>query len=558
MNHIKDRLQILYPDQFEEIALKVDQLIEEWKPRMKQGYAAVNQNDVMLIAYGDSIRCAGEVPLHTLKGFLDEELFGYVSALHLLPMFPYTSDDGFSVSDFRSINPELGDWEDIEELGKNYDLMFDAVINHVSKSSDYFKGFLMDESEYRNFFICAEPNKDYSKVIRPRALPLFTEFETKSGKKQIWTTFSEDQIDLNYKEPAVLLEILDILLLYASRGARFLRFDAIGFAWKEDNSTCMHLPQVHELVKLMREVLESCVEGCTIITETNVPHKDNISYFGNGYDEAGLVYQFPLPPLTLYSFLSGSAKELAAWADSLEDTTQATTYFNFLASHDGIGMRPVEDLLNAAQREQMVQEVLDRGGQIGYRSLSDGSQVPYELNINYMDAIAGDEADEDRMVQKFMCSQNILLTVVGMPGIYYHSILGSRNCYQYYEESGIKRRINREKLDATVLRAELSTPGSLRRKVIDRYKEILTMRKRYSAFAPTSHQRVQFLDERVFSYLREGISETLLVLNNVSKDRIELNTKFRGTELFTQKKINGSIQLNPYEYLWVLIDESEQ
>jgi sucrose phosphorylase len=555
MNKIKDKLMRIYPDKFEEIYDRVLMLMEGWKPRINQSYSWVNEKDIMLITYGDGLRRTGEVPLKSLKTFLDQELGGYISAVHLLPMFPYTSDDGFSVSDFRAINPELGDWEDVEEIKKTYDLMFDAVINHASKSSKYFKEFLKGTDKFENFFISADPNKDYSKVIRPRALPLFTEFETRSGKKFLWTTFSDDQIDFNYKDPEVLLEILDILLLYASKGARFLRFDAIGFAWKEDDSTCMHLPQVHELVKLMRDVLETCVPGCTIITETNVPHKDNISYFGNGFDEAGLVYQFPLPPLVLHSFISGSARELAEWADSLEDTTEATTYFNFLASHDGIGMRPVEKLLSSEQIERMVQTVLSRGGQIGYRYLPDGSQVPYELNINYLDAIAGDETCNELMVQKYMCSQSILLSVVGMPGIYYHSILGSRNCYEDYKESGIKRRINREKLDLDQLITQLHNPESVRRKVINRFKEIIKIRRQISAFSPRSPQRVLFLEERVFSFVREGDREKVLVLINVSKDTVVINTGFCGLELFTQRNINREICMQPYEYMWIHLND---
>jgi sucrose phosphorylase len=557
MTKIKDRLKYIYPSQYEEIYEKVLLLIDKWKQKVNFSYPWVDNNDVMLITYGDGIRKNGIDPLKALKEFLDEELAGFISAVHLLPMFPYTSDDGFSISDFREVNPELGSWKDIDKLNEEYELMFDAVINHASISSTYFREFLNETDRYKNFFIEADPKKDYSKVTRPRALPLLTEFEAKSGSKYIWTTFSEDQVDFNYKEPEVLLEVLDTLLFYASKGARFLRLDAIGFAWKEDMSTCMHLPQTHELIKLMREVLEACVKGCTIITETNVPHKDNISYFGNGYDEAGLVYQFPLPPLTLHSFISGNAHELSKWAASLEETTAATTYFNFLASHDGIGMRPVEDILSEDQRNLMVKAVIDRGGQIGYRSTSDGLQVPYELNINYLDAVAGDESEIDSIVQKFMSAQCVLISVVGMPGIYYHSLLGSRNCYKDYEESGIKRRINREKLDLDQLYKELDNPNSLRRKVLDRYREMIRLRKNYKAFSPNSPQKVLSIDERIFSFLRGIKDQKILVLINVSKEKVTLNTDYIGLELFTNKKISGKICIQPYEYLWILLNEGE-
>ena len=550
MNKIKEHLEFLYGEQSEELYGEIQNLIHKWKPQIHSSYPWVGKEDVMLITYGDGIKKENRTPLNALKLFLDEEMEGLINNVHLLPMFPYTSDDGFSVQDFREINPELGSWKDIEGLQENYDLMFDAVINHASKSSMYFQEFLKGTKKYRNFFITADPNEDYSSVTRPRALPLLTPFQTSEGEKYVWTTFSDDQIDFNYQEPKVLLEILDILLFYVSKGARFLRFDAIGFAWKKKGTTCMHLPETHALVKLMREVLEECAKGCTIITETNVPHKDNISYFGDGTDEAGLVYQFPLPPLTLHSYISRNAVKLSQWAKSLEPTSPHTTFFNFLASHDGIGMRPVEDLLTEEERQAMVDATLERGGQIGYRTAADGTEVPYELNINYLDAIAGDETDENMMVQKFMGAQCILLSVMGMPGIYYHSLLGSRNCYKDYEESGIKRRINREKLNLDQLREEL-TQDTLRRKVLIRYKGLLKMRRNQEAFAPNSPQEILDLDPRLFALIRGEGNNRVLAVINVSGDKVCVDSDYHGIDLLSGEKIAGNFQIQPYGYMWI-------
>ncbi|MDO4445490.1 MAG: alpha-amylase family glycosyl hydrolase [Bacillota bacterium] len=557
MSRIKERLTFLYGDRSEEIYIEIQKLTDKWKGRIKNSYPWADKKDAILITYGDGIKKEGMAPLQALKTFLDREMEETISGVHLLPMFPYTSDDGFSVQDFREINPELGTWKDVEDLGENYDLMFDAVINHVSKSSVYFQEFLKGNEKYRNFFIVADPDEDYSSVTRPRALPLLTAFETADGEKYVWTTFSEDQIDLNYKEPAVLLEILDILLFYASKGARFLRFDAIGFAWKEKGTTCMHLPQTHELIKLMREVLEECAKGCTIITETNVPHKENISYFGDGTDEAGFVYQFPLPPLTLYSYIVGNAEKLTEWAASLEPTSPQTTYFNFLASHDGIGMRPVEDILSEEERRKMIDAVYERGGQVGFRTASDGKEIPYELNINYLDAVAGDEKEEDVMVRKFMGSQSILLSLMGVPGIYYHSLLGSRNCYRDYEESGIKRRINREKLDLDRLSEEIGR-DSLRRKVLLRYKGLLKIRRTQNAFTPNSAQKVLRLHPSVFALVRGEKKERVLVLINVSGESVSLAVPYSGIDLLSGEHVKKEVSLEAYGYKWIKLEEGEE
>jgi len=398
----------------------------------------VDESDIVLITYGDSIQKEGRKHFRTLRQFMEKYVGDAISTIHILPMFPYTSDDGFSVIDYKQIEESLGDWDEIEVFGKSYSFMFDAVINHISQSSEWFQKFLKGEEPYNNYFIVSDKDADYSKVIRPRALPLLTPFQTREGEKYVWTTFSEDQIDLNYANPEVLLEILDVLLFYASKGARYIRLDAIGFMWKERKTTCMHLPQTHELIKIMREVVDEYAPGTILVTETNVPHSENISYFGNGYDEAGLVYQFPLPPLTMFSILTGNAEKLSAWAETLKLPSKQTTFFNFLSSHDGIGVRPTEGILTKEEQDILIEATLKHGGRVSYKDNGDGTRSPYELNINYQDALAGSEENDKLRIAKFLIAQTILLSMQGVPGIYIHSLLGSRNDYYGVETSGIK------------------------------------------------------------------------------------------------------------------------
>jgi len=551
-DQIRDNLSLLYPEECDKVFLAVKALQEKWKGKDFPCYPWVNEGDVLMISYGDSFRCEGERPLRVLKEFMDGEFCDTINLIHLLPMFPYSSDDGFSVIDFRNINPELGTWDDIKALGSGFGLMFDAVINHASRESGYFLGFIAGDEAFRGFFITADPAGDYSSVIRPRALPLLTPVETTEGKKFVWSTFSDDQMDFNYKNPNVLLEILDILLLYANRGARFIRLDAVGFAWKETGTSCMHLPQVHAMIKLMRSVIQSLAPGCQIITETNVPHRDNISYFGNGNDEAAMVYQFPLPPLVLFSFLTGDAGRLTDWAASLEPVSNGTAFFNFLASHDGIGLRPVEDILSAEERSLMVRETLARGGEIAYRTMDDGSEVPYELNINYLDAIAADAKDDEERARKFMASQCIMLSVMGMPAVYYHSLLGSRGDRKAYLASGIKRRINREKLNASQTLAELRQEGTLRNLVSGEYKRLIALRRALPAFHPNSPQKVFRLAREVFALLRGEGKEQVLALINVSGRELAVDADFHGKDIIAGESAGGKITLRPWQYRWIL------
>jgi sucrose phosphorylase len=365
-----------------------------------------------------------------------------------------------------------------------------------------------------------------SLVIRPRALPLLTEFQTAAGPRKAWTTFSADQVDLNFKNPAVLLAVVDALLFYVNQGARFIRLDAIAFLWKEIGTTSLHLAQTHRVIQLLRAVLDQVAPEVLLITETNVPHADNVSYFGDGTNEAQLVYNFALPPLVLHAMLGGDARKLTRWAQSLTLPSDRVTFFNFLASHDGIGVNPARGILSKAELDALVDRVQEHGGFISYKSMSDGSQVPYEMNINYLDALSNPAAGEppELAARKMLTAQAIMLALQGVPGIYFHSLFGSRGDRAGAERSGILRRINREKLDRSGLETELADESSLRGPVFNGYRELLAARRLHPAFAPDAPQCVLDLDPRVFALRRESADgqDRMLCLHNVSADEVEV------------------------------------
>ncbi|HBM75114.1 MAG TPA: sugar phosphorylase [Clostridiaceae bacterium] len=548
-------LNVIYKDQTLKNANDIfASLCDKYQEHENKRDVKLSEKDVILIAYGDSIISQGEKPLRTLKKFLDEYCREEITNVHLLPIFPSTSDDGFSVSDYRKIDERLGDWRDIEDLSKDYGIMLDAVVNHTSKSHEWFKACLKGNKEYKDYYIESDPKADYSKVTRPRALPLLTKFQTSRGEKFYWTTFSDDQIDLNYSNPKVLAEIIDILLFYASKGAKFIRLDAIGFAYKKLGTNCMHLKETHAIVKLMRLFLEHFSPGTYIITETNVPHKDNISYFGNG-DEAHLVYQFPLPPLVMYSLQKGDTTKLTRWAKSLEKTPlhKDNTYFNFLASHDGVGLRPVDGILDDDEKQFLLDNVIENGGKISYKTNADGSKSPYEVNISYLDGITNPSASKKERVERFMASQAIMLSLQGIPGIYYHSLLGSENWYEGFRSSGINRRINREKLDFQQLVKELNDKSSLRYMVLSRYKEMLKIRRNHSAFSPYASQNILDLTYSLFAVERynETFGERIIAIINVTGKTVELDTPISGIDLLASSKKKLITKIEPYQVAWI-------
>jgi glycosidase len=549
-----DRLMRIYEDQAaaEWLLDEIERKLPAFDGRQDQD-GELTQRDSILITYGDTITKEGTPALRVLADFMETYVKDGISNVHLLPMYPYTSDDGFSVLDYRQINPELGSWEEVKRLSKNYGLMFDAVINHISRSSQWFQKYLQGEEPYTDYFLTCDPDADYSSVTRPRALPLLTKVETTSGEKYVWTTFSEDQIDLNFGCPQLFLEILDILVMYARAGARFIRLDAIGFMWKELGTTCMHLPKTHEAIKVMKDVLNIYAPGTRIITETNVPHEDNISYFGNGGDEADLVYQFPLPPLTMFALQKGDATKLGRWMSSLKLPNDKVTFFNFLSSHDGVGVRPVEGILTMEERDFLVEAALRNGGEVSYKDNGDGTKSPYELNINYQDALsAPDESDETR-IDKFLAAETILLSMQGVPGIYIHSLLGSRNDYYGRTTSGIPRRINREKLDYGYVKEQLEQDTN-RSRIFHELLRRLDIRKEQTAFSPKASQEVLNLDSKVLALKRchPKTGEVIYALVNVSGQEAKLSLPgVKGVDLLTGKGYEEEISMKGYQALWL-------
>jgi sucrose phosphorylase len=537
----------------------------------------LSERDAFLITYGDQVRAEGQRPLETLRDVLEQHLAGVVSGVHILPFCPYTSDDGFSVVDYTQIDPNLGTWADVEAIhDAGFRMMYDAVVNHISSKSAWFEGFLRDELPYRDYFISVDPATDLSRVTRPRALPLLTPVTTPSGEKYVWTTFSTDQIDLNFANPDVLLEMTKVLLLYVERGAELIRLDAIGYLWKEIGTRCIHLPQTHRVVQLWRAVLDAVAPGTMLITETNVPHLDNISYFGDGTNEAQMVYQFPLAPLTLNAFHSGSAKHLTRWAAGLEAPGGQATFFNFLASHDGIGVMPALGILSEGEMAELVERASLHGGYVSYKNNPDGSRSPYELNITLFDALSNPAADEpqSRAINRFIAAHAIMLALAGVPGIYVHSLFGSPNNHAGVAETGRYRTVNRQKWEREQLEASLADPHSRARRVFDRMRQLLLARSSTRAFHPLGEQQVLELNEGIFALLRrspapgpdgESGAEQVLCLQNVSgaAQRVHCSLELVGLrhgmllrDLLSSTELtpwHGTLDLTlaPYQAMWL-------
>lgn len=517
-----------------------------------------DEQDVVLITYADQFREADKPTLSTFSRFYQQHLQSTFPLVHLLPFFPWSSDDGFSVIDYHQVDPLCGDWQDIARLHQETRLMFDLVCNHMSAHSAWFSHFLAQDPGWDDFFISMPPATDLSAVTRPRTSPLLTPFKMADGDiRFIWTTFSADQIDLNFANPEVLLRMVNVLLDYLKRGADYVRLDAVGYMWKTPGTRCIHLEKTHQLVKLFRAIADQVAPGTVIITETNVPHQDNISYLGNGHDEAQMVYQFSLPPLVLHAIHTGSARALRQWASALDLSSNDTTFFNFLASHDGIGLNPARGILSEVEIVALVRDLALEGALVSYKNNPDGTTSPYEINVTYLDALNREDDDDATRLKRFLLAHAILLVFPGVPAIYIQSILGGRNHYDGVRAAGHNRAINRQKYDLQQIETDLAGGNWLRQQVYTRLGQLIQLRRRQPAFHPDNPMTL-YESENAVLVLRRHQPESgdgLLCVFNLSGRSVVTQLPVAHTlqDVVSGEKIDGTqpVKLDAWQFMWL-------
>lgn len=524
-----------------------------------------NHNNVLLITYGDSILSnQDESPLATLNHFLTTYLKETITGVHILPFFPYSSDDGFAVIDYLTVNPELGDWEDIKQISSQFNLMVDLVINHISSQHVWFQQYKAGEKPGCDYFIEVDPATDLSQVVRPRSSPLLVKVDTTQGEKYVWATFSDDQIDVDFSNPNVLIEYIKIILFYVQAGTRYIRLDAVGFLWKQLGTSCIHLPETHAVVRILREILQMIDPGIALITETNVPNRENLSYFGNR-NEAHMIYNFSLPPLILNALLQGKAEHLKTWMMSMPPAPLGCAYFNFTASHDGIGLRPAEGLLSDDEYQALLATMVKFGGRISMRRQPDGSESPYEVNIALFDALRGTVNGEDEwQVERFLCSQTVMMSLEGIPAFYIHSLLATRNDHEGLQRTGRNRSINRHRWDYDQLQAQLSYPQSPHARVLKELCRLIQIRRRQRAFHPNATQyTLHPLNPAIFAFWRQSMArdQSIFSVHNLSDHAQELRladlnlvSTDRWLDLISGdmfEDIYAIYELRPYQSVWI-------
>lgn len=483
-----------------------------------------DEKDIAVITYADTIIEPGIKPLHSLKDFFCQHLKNIASVIHVLPFYPHSSDDGFAVVDYLQVEERLGTWDDITELTRHFKLMADLVINHCSSQSQWFLNFLADKDPGRDYFVSAELDDDLSQVVRPRTSPLLKKVATAAGERHVWCTFSHDQIDLNFANPRVLVEFVKIVAFYLRHGVAIFRLDAIAFVWKIIGTDCLNLAQTHEIVRLLRTLVEHAKPDALLITETNIPNRENLSYFGNA-NEAHVIYNFSLPPLLVNTLITGDCQYLRSWMMSMPPARNGTTYLNFIASHDGLGLRPAEGLLSDEEILELAETLQGFGGHISWRALNHDSQEahPYEINISLYDALKGTINGPDQYNhERFICAHAIMLALEGIPAFYFHSLLATHNDNEKLQRTGQNRAINRHNWNRNLLEQQLDN-GSEHQKTFEALTGLIKIRKANPCFHPNATQFTLHLSgtdnlNRIFAFWRQSIDrqQNVFCLYNIT------------------------------------------
>ena len=565
-NKIKSYIRKIYKNNRDASRLlnSIVSLIDEDNLASKKKLTSKNwsQKSSFLITYADSIKSENESPLLVLNQFL-QKYIDSIDSIHILPFMPSSSDSGFSVIDYYKIDEKFGDWKDLNLISKNKNIMIDIVLNHASRNSKWFANFLKGSGQGHDFFKVVKDWNGIAQIERPRSSELFQKIQTVNGEKNVWCTFSHDQIDLDFSNPDVLLEFLKIIKFYIKKNIKIFRLDAVAFLWKKQNTSCINLQETHYIIKLIRFVSTLIDKNAILITETNIPSKENLSYFGNN-DEAHWIYNFTLSPLILFTLLSGNCSQLRKWSMTMPPAQEGNAYFNFLASHDGIGLRPVEGKLDSTELYRLINKMRDLGGRISYKTSQWGEEIPYEINITYLDSLKSTFNGEEKFqIKRFICAHTIMFAMEGIPAIYIHSFLGTKNDHKAIAAGEGNRSINRFKWDKKDIYKILEDKNSNNFYIMSKLNSLLNIRSKQPAFHPNATQFTLNLGDEVFGLWRQDKKrkQSIFSIYNVTSKSVKLSLQkinLIETEKWIDlisgealKDIDDDILLKPYQSLWI-------
>ena len=563
---IKFKLKNIYRCHLSEIKIsdcceEIIKIINKFNKKKNKKKKIISEKTSIVICYGDSVFSSSQKHLlKNFQSFFQKKLNKFFDTVHFLPFYPSSSDSGFAVKDHYKIDSRLGNWSNITKFSKKNDVMADIVINHSSARGLWFKNFLKGKKPGKDYFLKVNSNFDISKVIRPRDHQLLKKIEIFKQPEYLWRTFSPDQLDMNFKNPAVLLRFIKIMINLVNHGVTIFRLDAIAYLWKESGTKCINLKETHEIIKLFRLICNHLNVESIIVTETNLPERENISYFGNA-DEANWIYNFSLPPLLIYSFLFENSSYLNNWNKKLPQTKKGNSYLNFIASHDGIGMRPVEGIINKNNKDKFLKRLKKNGSKFSYRKVQNKSKKVYEANITIFDALKKSDYDPEGkfFLERFISAHSIMVSFEGVPAIYFNSLFGTSNDEAKYIITGNNRDLNRYRWNHKNITEKLKNLKSKQSIFYKNITNLLEIRRKQKAFHPNGVRSSFNMGKKIFCFNRQSVDkkQTILCITNLSSkvQSTKINQKFltwKNLLSYNNNHIsNKMIKLEPFQTVWL-------
>ena len=539
---------------------QIIQIIKKFNQNNSKKKLTISEKTSLVICYGDNINSNQKSSIQVFQNFFKKNLKKYFNAIHFLPFYPSSSDSGFAVKDHYKIEKRIGSWSDIKKISKSSHVMADIVINHSSARGLWFKNFLKKKRPGKDYFLTVNSKFNTSKVVRPRDHKLLKKIDIFGKSDFLWRTFSADQIDLDFKNPSVLLRFIKIMVHLVSNGVTIFRLDAIAYLWKKNGTNCINLKQTHEIVKLLRLISNLLNVETIIITETNLPEKENLSYFGKN-DEANWIYNFSLPPLLIHAFLFENSSYLNKWSKKLPNAKFQNSYLNFIASHDGIGMRPTEGILNERSLNNFLKRLKKNGSKFSYRKVQNKSKKVYEANITVFDALKKSDTDPNGkfFLERYIAAHAIMISFEGVPAIYFNSLFGKSNDEAKYVITGNNRDINRYKWNYENITKNLKDKNSKQSIFYQNLGKLLEIKRKQKAFHPNAKRLNINLGSKIFCYERISLDkkQTIICITNLSTklQYIKINKnliKYRdllGRKIFFT--LDKKIKLDPCQTIWL-------
>ncbi len=534
-------------------------IINIFNKKNKKKKKNISEKTSLIISYGDSIYSRQKGSIKVFHSFFKKNLKKYFDSIHFLPFYPSSSDSGFAVKDHYKIENRLGNWSDIKQISKSNNIMADMVINHSSARGLWFKNFLKNKRPGKDYFLTVNSKFNISKVVRPRDHKLLKKINIFKKTDYLWRTFSPDQIDLNFKNPSVLLRFIKIMIHLINNGVTIFRLDAIAYLWKESGSSCINLKQTHEIIKLLRIITNLINIKTIIITETNLPEKENLSYFGNN-DEANWIYNFSLPPLLIHGFLFENSTYLNKWSKKLPTTKNGNSYLNFIASHDGIGIRPTEGIFNKKVLSKFIQRLKKNGSKFSFRKIQNKSKKIYEANITVINALKKSDYDQKGVffLERYISAHAIMMSFEGIPAIYFNSLFGTSNDETKFVITGNNRDVNRYKWNLDNISKKLMNKKSKQSIIFNKLINLFAIRRKQKAFHPNALRYNINLGSKIFAFKRVSIDkkQTIVCITNLSStvQKIAFKKLYYDWKNIMGPKIEiekNMLILKPFETIWL-------